>query len=163
MNEELQLEPEEIKKPVVKNDEFKLDEQSAKLELERIEEEFTTTQAEHYELIFYLIRKGKLYLNEKREITLELEKPLEMERGRVISKIELSELNFDQYSQIKKSVKFDIPMSGKTNRSIEMHMAMEMEELRRLLFIQCGLSDGEIGRIKKRDVDSLMAIQSFLV
>lgn len=147
----------------VKKDEFKLDAVSAERELARIEDEFVEAEEGAKELLIYLIRKGELYLSDQREICIVLKKPIQQEQGKKVTELRFSELNFDQFEQVQGAVEIDYQISGKAQKPIKLSAAMTLKTLRRLLFVKCGLSDGEINRIGKRDIESLTAIQSFLV
>lgn len=132
-----------------------MDDETAELVLQEIEEQFVEAQIQHRPALIEMIKHGLVeYENDK--IIYNLSKPVS-QGNRTWEKIYFEEIDIDQYQQVEGAVRIKVNKGGEFDLSTD----AEIKKLRKLLLMTNDVNAGV--KITAKDAKNMLVVMDFLV
>lgn len=137
---------------------YVIDEKTAGIELAAMEEEFGQLEKAQRPIVLDAIRRGKITLDvAAATVTYELQRPVDLENGKELTRLEFHEPNAGEIQRINRGFSISADASGKAS----IDTGDVDAQLARLLSVICGQPSGVINRIKRRDWAVLHGLSAF--
>lgn len=152
-------ETKEEKPEVKKSKKYVMDEESARSELQNIDDFFDAEYSDDAEILIEHIRKGMLYLDDSQnKVIYQLLSPVEQKNGDFVNEIKLSPLLLKDIMAIGKK----LSMKGNTNEEFQISITYDLERTYTTLAKSGNMPIGVMDRLKKKDMKILSEVLDFL-
>lgn len=138
---------------------YVMDEESARSELQNIDDFFDAEYSDDAEILIEHIRKGMLYLDDSQnKVIYQLLSPVEQKNGDFVNEIKLSPLLLKDIMAIGKK----LSMKGNTNEEFQISITYDLERTYTTLAKSGNMPIGVMDRLKKKDMKILSEVLDFL-
>ena len=138
---------------------YKMDEETAKHELRKIDEFFDAEYGVDSEIIIEHIKKGMVYLDEDQDrVIYKLLSPIEQKNGEILTEIKLQALNLSDIMAIGRQ----LSMKGNSKEEFQISITYDLERTYTILKKSGNLPIGLLDRLKKKDLRVLSEVLDFL-